>query len=649
MFRNAAKYLTAQQGRSNGMVEWELRDRELWLVNDAGEDRLPGADEIYAALVERDAGQGNLPTGAAGVRASRYPLTPMLTIDDSSDSGSPSYAVSGAVRGIRVDLNPGDLERGHVVINGVWYPVDAAGAAEVQELLKNAGINLGAARSLRSFLAIRKAATAGAAVEDRMAGLPISPLAFAPPADDVPTGVDATLYSYQLAGWRWLKFLLAEGVGGLLADEMGLGKTLQIISALSDVGTGRLSPALIVAPGSLLENWRREIVRFAPHLKVLKHHGPDRTGRPADLDSYDAVITSYDSVVRDNSLLNMIEWAVVILDEAQFIRNPQAQRTKAVKHLRRRSGLAVTGTPIENRLLDLWSIMDFVLPDHLGDQKAFEAQFTDDVDGAALLEPLVSPLMLRRRIADVAQDLPPRIDIPQVLELDDSEAAAYDAIREQIAADYGAAATLVALTSLRRFCAHPSLMDGSSHATDPMSFSKFRRLDDLIEEIFARNEKVIIFTSFTAMADMIAAHVERRFGIFAGVIDGRLPIDDRQPMIDRFSEVRGGAALVLNPKAGGAGLNITAANHVIHYNPEWNPALEDQASARAHRRGQELPVTVHRLLVADTVEDVVNERLRRKRALSSTAVIGVEGAEDDYGDVIAALSRSPAKITGGIV
>lgn len=629
------------------MSMWELRGRELWLADDVGGTRLPVADEIYGALVERDPGTRNLPTSAADVRASRYPLAPALTISDSDDSGSPKYAISGSVRGIRLDLDPADLERGHVVADGVWYPIDASGAAEVLELLQSAGIDLGAARSLRSFLALRKAATAGAAVEDHMAGLPISPLAFAPPADDVPAGVDATLYSYQLAGWRWLKFLLAEGVGGLLADEMGLGKTLQIISALSDTGAGRLSPALIIAPGSLLENWRREIGKFAPHLKVLKHHGPERTGRPADLHGFDAVITSYDSVVRDNSLLNMIEWAVVILDEAQFIRNPQAQRTKSVKHLRRRAGLAVTGTPIENRLLDLWSIMDFVLPDHLGDQKAFEAQFADDVDGAAMLEPLVSPLMLRRRVADVAQDLPPRIDIPQILELDDSEAAAYDAIRERIAAEYGAAATLVALTSLRRFCAHPSLMDGSSHAADPMSFSKFRRLDELIEEIFARNEKVIIFTSFTAMADMIARHVERRFGAFAGVIDGRLPIDDRQPMIDRFSEVRGGAALILNPKAGGAGLNITAANHVIHYNPEWNPALEDQASARAYRRGQELPVTVHRLLVADTVEDVVDERLSRKRALSSTAVIGVEGAEDDYGDVVAALSRSPAKMAGG--
>nr|CAD6597011.1 ATP-dependent helicase [Pseudorhizobium flavum] len=528
---------------------------------------------------------------------------------------------------------------------GIWYPIEPAASAEILQLVESTGASLGEAASLKAFLAIRKAGAAGASIDDHTAGRAISPLAFAPSGDELPAGVQATLYPYQISGWRWLKFLLTEGVGGLLADEMGLGKTLQIISALSDSGGAPLRPALIIAPGSLLENWRREISKFAPHLKVLKHHGALRTGRPSELKDHDVVVTSYDNAVRDNSLLNMILWKVIVLDEAQFIRNPDAQRTKAVKRLQREAGLAVTGTPVENRLLDLWSIVDFVLPGYLGDAKSFGSEYADDVDGAAKLEPLVSPLMLRRRVADVAQDLPSRIDIPQLVELDELEIAQYDAERERIHAEYGAAATLVALTSLRRFCAHPDLMSGNAATADPMSFSKFRRMDEIVEEIFARGEKVIIFTSFTAMADMIARHTKNRFGTFAGVIDGRLAIDDRQPLIDRFSAVQGGAALVLNPKAGGAGLNITAANHVIHYNPEWNPALEDQASARAHRRGQQLPVTVHRLLVADTVEDVVNERLTRKRAISGTAVVGLEGREDDYGDIVAALMRSPSKGT----
>lgn len=611
------------------------------LVDPSGNVRRPSTAEVYRALVERQPEEAWIPTSVTGLRASRYPLLPTLSIEADCE-GIPNLSIIGAARGDVVELSVADLDRGHMVSGGVWYPIGQPDAAEVLELIYRSGASAGQVRSLRTLLALRRAGNKEGPVTDRTINQAISPLVFAPPSDDVPVGINAPLYPYQLAGWRWLRFLLSEGIGGLLADEMGLGKTLQVIAALSDPGGAPISPALIVAPGSLLENWRREFSRFAPRLKVLKHHGPQRTGSPADLQDVDVVITSYDNAVSDNSLLNMIHWRAVILDEAQFIRNPDAQRTKAVNRLRREVGLAMTGTPVENRLLDLWSIINFVLPDHLGNKNEFEAQFTDDVDGATRLEPRVSPLMLRRRVSEVAKDLPPRIDIPQVIELEEHEANAYEEERQRIKADYGAAATLVALTSLRRFCAHPSLMGGTLATSDPMSFSKFRRLDEIIEEIFARGEKVIIFTSFTAMADMIARHVETRFGMFAGVIDGRLDIDERQPLIDRFGLVSGGAALVLNPKAGGSGLNITAANHVIHYNPEWNPALEDQASARAYRRGQELPVTVHRLLIADSVEDVVDERLTRKRLVSNKAVVGIEGNDRDYGDIVAALDRSPS-------
>jgi SNF2 family DNA or RNA helicase len=623
--------------------KWEVSGKELRLIDLAGDIHVPSVAEAYETLVEQRPAEEWIPTRVEGLRISRFPLTPRLAVEEGEDE-IPIYSIAAKNRGPSVSLDLSDLQRGHVVVDGVWYPIDPPAGTQVAELIREAGGKLGPVHSLKSFLCVRKAAASGGPVDDHTASRPVSSCAFVPAGDDTPAGVDATLYSYQLLGWRWLKFLLSEGSGGLLADEMGLGKTLQIIAALSDAGSGPLRPSLIVAPGSLLENWRREIGRFTPHLKVLKHHGPFRTGRPADLSEYDVVVTSYDVAVGDNSLLNMIRWKAVVLDEAQFIRNPDAQRTKAVKRLKRDAGLAVTGTPVENRLLDVWSIIDFVFPGYLGDAKHFEKHYLESTDGAAQLEPLISPLMLRRRIAEVAQDLPPRIDIPQLLELDESEADAYDAERERINAEYGSAATLVALISLRRFCAHPSLMGGGLGAFDLMAFSKFRRLDEIVEEIFSRSEKVLIFTSFTAMADLIARHIEKRFSAFAGVIDGRLPIEERQPMIDRFGAVRGSAALVLNPKAGGAGLNIVAANHVIHYNPEWNPALEDQASARAHRRGQELPVTVHRLLIADTVEDVVNDRLTRKRAISSAAIVGIEGKDEDYGDIVAALSRSPSKL-----
>lgn len=620
--------------------QWNLDGNVLKLRDIEGTDRLLSTEEIYAALVQHQPMESGVPTTLTDVRASRYPLNPTLIIDDIGGDGVPTVSISGTCRGKSVSLSAEDLDRGHVVADDVWYPIEPEQATELGAILQTLGISIGRIASLKSFLALRKLISSEL-IDDKLSDRPISPLAFTPPGDELPVGVEAQLYPYQTSGWRWLKFLLAEEVGGLLADEMGLGKTLQIISALQDGGNGPVRPVLIAAPGSLLENWNREITKFAPSLKVLKHHGPDRTGRPTDLMAYDVVVTSYDSVVRDNGLLNMVEWRIIVLDEAQYIRNPTAQRTKAVKALPRRVGLAVTGTPVENRLLDLWSIMDFVLPGHLGDVASFQKRFQEDLDGASALEPLVSPLILRRRVADVAQDLPPRIDIPQIIEMDEEEAGRYDRLRERIADEYGAAATLVALTSMRRFCAHPALVDADHHIDDPSGFSKFRRLDELVEEIFAMNEKVIIFSSFTKMADIISQHIAKRHNAFTGVIDGRLAIDQRQPLIDAFGSVRGSAALVLNPKAGGTGLNITAANHVVHYNPEWNPALEDQASARAHRRGQEKPVTIHRLLVANTVEDVINERLMRKRAISGAAIVGVEGGDDDYADIVAALGRSP--------
>jgi len=624
----------------NQFPRWERRDRALFLVDAEGTEVHSTADDIYRALVERQPIEGMVEGRAPpGLKFSRYPLIPALVLELNED-GHPELTLRGQSRGTVEALSVVDLARGHVALGDTWYPIDAVVSSEIAELLKDASAALGAC-SLQTFLRMRTMAAADGPVEDLIGDRSVSPLAFTPSGDDQPR-VDARLYPYQLAGWRWLRFIRAEGLGGLLADEMGLGKTLQVIAAIRDPGADARGPCLIVAPGSLLENWRREFARFAPTLSTLKHHGHSRTGRPAELQEYDVVITSYENVVRDNSLLNMIEWDMVVLDEAQFIRNPDAQRTRAAKRLRRRVGIAVTGTPVENRLLDLWSIIDFVLPNQLGDRQSFEANVHDDVESASRLESEVSPFMLRRRLADVAQDLPERIDIPQVIDLSEEEAVLYDETRDRIANEYGAAATLVALTELRQFCAHPELLLKNAES-DPLRFSKFQRLDEILREIFQRNEKVLVFTSFTGMADMIAEHVKFSLHAFVGIIDGRLPIDERQPLIDHFFAVQGAAALVLNPRAGGAGLNITAANHVIHYNPEWNPALEDQASARAHRRGQELPVTIHRLVAADTVEDVIAERLQRKRAIADTAVVGVAGKDDDYADIISALSRSPSR------
>ncbi|UPJ54966.1 DEAD/DEAH box helicase [Bradyrhizobium sp. 192] len=619
------------------MYSWFLRDGILGIRSPDGE-RIPSAEDIFRYFGEGDRGLIPEPVDGSNVenlRFSKYPLQLGLSLKE--ENGNELLVLTGTHRAKVIPISGvAALDAGHYVSDDRWYPLDSQSAAEIRQLLLKNKAQPGERVSLQIYLAMRQAG-----VVPEGDARPLVALSFLTPSDAKPQNVNATLYPYQLDGWRWCRFIAAEGLGGILADEMGLGKTLQVIGAIADPLKPREEPVLIVAPGSLLENWSREFKKFAPHIRTLKHHGPDRTGRPADLSQFDVVITSYDTVVRDNSMFMMINWSILVCDEAQYIKNSDSLRARSVKKLRRSSAIAVTGTPVENKLTDLWSITNLVLPGYLGTVGEFQKQFEDDLDGAASLERLASPIMLRRRVSEVAKDLPERIDIPQVIELEDDEAKAYEAMREEIAAQFGASATLVALTRLRMFCSHPWLVAGTARAGDPAAFSKYARLADILEEIFQGGEKAILFTAYTEMTDILVADIAGRFAVFTGYIDGRVPIDDRQPVIDRFSAESGPALLVLNPRAGGAGLNITAANHVIHYTLEWNPALEDQASARAYRRGQTRPVTVHRLFCGGTVEEVVDDRLARKRTLSEAAVVGVRGEAADYADIVAALQRSP--------
>lgn len=456
-------------------------------------------------------------------------------------------------------------------------------------------------------------------------------------------GFQADLYPYQKNGFSWLKSISEEGLGCVLADEMGLGKTLQVIAVLSYFKVAWNQPALIIAPATLLENWRREFARFSPGMTVYVHSGNGRTGFPSQLKKYDVVVCSYDTAVRDQGLFGMIEWGFVVLDEAQAIKNPETRRAIAAKGLKRRVAIAVTGTPVENKLADLWSIMDFSCPGLLGSREAFDHTYGDDYQSAEKLETVVSPLMLRRRVADVATDLPEKIIIPQPVNMSDTEIGQYELIRQQISDEYGKSATLISLLRLRQFCTHPILLEEDVNGThiSPMQSSKFCRLLEIMEEIVLNREKVIVFTSFTAMSDLLTGELPIRFSIPSWQIDGRTPVAERQEVVDAFSAVAGSAVLVLNPRAAGTGLNITAANHVIHYTLEWNPAVEDQATARAFRRGQNLPVTVHRLFYPDTVEEVINDRLVRKRQLAEVAVVGTESPEVETADIARALQLSP--------
>lgn len=461
----------------------------------------------------------------------------------------------------------------------------------------------------------------------------------------IPKDLNANLYPYQKVGFEWLKLITNEGCGCIIADEMGLGKTIQIIAILlyrKSMGKG---PSIVVAPVSLLENWRREILKFAPSLSVLINHGTKRTGNFKFLLKYDVVIISYSSVISDSSMLAMIQWDLLIADEAQYLKNPFAERTTFIKQIPANISIAVTGTPFENHMSDIWSISNFVMPTLFGNYNDFMEKYGDNLQAAEEIEPILSSIMLRRKVCDVAKDLPEKVIITQPIAMSYTEAEEYERERNNIIASYsGNNSMMVELTKLRMFCAHPSLVNSMNVAYPEKTSTKYERLLEILFEILSHNEKAIIFTSFIKMSELIQHDISHRMNIPVMLINGETPVEERQKIIDLFSSTPKSSFLVINPKAAGVGLNITAANHVIHYNLEWNPALEDQATSRVHRHGQGKTVFVHRLFYSNTVEEFVNSKIERKRELSQVAVIGNDGNTDSRKDILAALQLSPLSI-----
>jgi SNF2 family DNA or RNA helicase len=447
-------------------------------------------------------------------------------------------------------------------------------------------------------------------------------------------------FRYQERGLAWLARLVREEVGGLLADEMGLGKTLQAIGVIAwRRRTGRI-PCLVVTPTSLVENWRREFAKFAPQVPILIHQGAMRTGAPTVLLAAECVITTYDCLVRDEALFQAVSWDVVILDEAQYIKNPGSLRARAAVALPRRVGVAMTGTPLENHLLDLWSIFEFAVPGLLGSQVEFERMAVADSRASEVVADTICPFMLRRRLAEVKRDMPRRHEVVTPISLDSEQAVIYESIRTDAVRAHGRAPSLASLTALRQFCGHPWLV--TPRQGDPVACSlKLQRLLDLLEAIRRQGERALVFAPFQALLDLLSGVLARRLGADARVIDGRTPVVERQLMIDAFSECPGFDVLLLNPRAAGVGLNITAANHVIHFCPEWNPAVMDQATARAHRTGQRKDVTVHRLYLADTVEEVMETRLALKRRLIGEVVQDNDSDPLSPADIATALNASP--------
>ncbi|MCK9538971.1 SNF2-related protein [Dokdonella sp.] len=466
-----------------------------------------------------------------------------------------------------------------------------------------------------------------------------------------PPGFGTTLRGYQRDGLAWLGFLADAGLGGILADDMGLGKTVQVLAHLvAEQQLGRLDrPALVIAPTSLVGNWQAETARFAPMLKSLVVHGPERGGLHAEIPQYDLVITTYPLLLRDRAALVAHRYSVLVLDEAQAIKNARAKVAKIVRELDARQRLAMTGTPLENHLGELWAELDAVEPGLLGDERHFNRFFRTPIEkrnSASQRERLkrrIAPLILRRRKEDVLAELPPKTEIIRHIELEGDQRALYETLRlaqhERVLAEVkkrGLAQSgiivLDALLKLRQACCDPRLVKLAG-ARQVQESAKLDYLMELLDSLVEEGRRVLVFSQFTEMLALIATALDER-GLAWQRLTGDTPGTQRSALVERFQagEV---PLFLISLKAGGVGLNLTAADTVVHYDPWWNPAVEAQATDRAHRIGQDKPVFVYKLICAGTVEEKIQALQLRKAELAEAVLDGgsSQSARFEEGDL----------------
>ena len=448
-----------------------------------------------------------------------------------------------------------------------------------------------------------------------------------------PPGFVGELRPYQKHGLAFMLFLREHGFHGILADDMGLGKTVQAIALLATPTDLPPLPSLVIAPTSVVYNWEKELTRFAPFLKVLSLHGPSRREHFDDLADYDVVLTSFALVRRDWMHLEKQEYAHIILDEAQAIKNSASQTSKLVRRLKGRHRFSLSGTPLENHLGELWAQFDFLLPGLFGTEKDFQERYLSpanagDPEILAELRARSSPFILRRLKKEVAEDLPPRTEIVAYCELDPLQKELYERIllevREKVndtvnthGIERSRITILDGLLKLRQVCCHPRLLNPSEIDVS----SKLELFMDLVEGLLLEGHRALVFSQFVKMLDLVRKRLDER-GIEFEYLDGRTR--DRQLRVDRFNS-SATPLFLISLKAGGTGINLTGADYVIHFDPWWNPAVEAQATDRAHRIGQSRQVFSYKLIARDTIEEKVLKLQERKKALISDVILSEEG------------------------
>ena len=459
-----------------------------------------------------------------------------------------------------------------------------------------------------------------------------------------PDGFTATLRPYQQRGLAWLAFLSSLGLGSCLADDMGLGKTIQLLAIETlqrhqDPDTG---PTLLLCPMSLVGNWQREAAKFAPGLRVYAHHGGARLHGDAlcqHLENIDLIVSTYTTATRDIDELAGYEWNRVVLDEAQAVKNSLSRSAKAVRQLQAGHRVALTGTPMENRLAELWSIMDFLNPGLLGSSERFRTRYAIPIERHGQTEPaerlraVTRPYILRRVKTDPAiiDDLPEKIEIKQYCQLTTEQASLYQAVVDDMLdkIDHTEGIerrgnVLAAMAKLKQVCNHPAQL---LHDRSPVGrrSGKVIRLEEILDEILAEGDRVLCFTQFTEFAELLVPHLAARFGRDVAYLHGGTPKKRRDEMVARFQSGDGPAIFLLSLKAGGTGLNLTAANHVVHLDRWWNPAVENQATDRAFRIGQRRTVQVRKFICTGTLEEKIDEMIEEKKALADLVVTDGEG------------------------
>ncbi|RIV37978.1 DEAD/DEAH box helicase [Micromonospora radicis] len=532
-----------------------------------------------------------------------------------------------------------ELKTPLVRLRGRWVELDPKRLAAGLRLLRSSG-ELTVADLLRLGLADAEQpdalpvleVSADGALGDLLAGSVerrLTPL-------DPPPSFHGTLRPYQRRGLAWLTFLQSLGLGGVLADDMGLGKTVQLLALLA-ADPPAAGPTLLVCPMSLVGNWQREADRFTPKLRVHVHHGAQRA-RGDDVGAVaqdaDLVLTTYSVAARDAVDLAGVDWHRVVLDEAQAIKNAATRQAEAVRTLPARHRIAVTGTPVENRLADLWSIMQFANPGLLGPAATFRKRFAEpierhgDTETAERLRRITGPFVLRRLKTDssIISDLPEKLEMEVVCNLTAEQAALYRVVVDDMLARIESSdgierrgLVLATMTRLKQVCNHPAqlLRDGSP--LDGRS-GKLARLTEILDEVLAAGEKALLFTQYAEFGGMLRGHLSARFGREVLFLHGGVGKADRDEMVSRFQSDDGPALFVLSLKAGGTGLTLTAANHVVHVDRWWNPAVEDQATDRAFRIGQRRRVQVRKFVCAGTVEEKVAALIAEKRGLAASVV-----------------------------